>query len=153
MSEQLEKNVPVEILKQIIEKSPLGISLWKVEDPSDAGTYRLVFANSAASEAAGVSWEQFKDKTLREGFPKMMDTYAPKFWTEAIRTGHVQYLPDIEYSDDNVVKGIYSTVVVPIGKDYICLMIRNVTAERMAQRELKDKLVEIDKLRRENEDD
>lgn len=141
------KDVSVEVLKQVIETAPIGIYLWKVVDPTDAGSFVLVFGNSEGDRAGQLKWRDFEGKSLSEGFPKYAATPDAKFWAEAIRTGHTQYLPDIEYFDENVPKAIFSVIVVPIDKEYVCEIFRNVTAERTTQKQLKEKLLEIEKLR------
>ena len=61
---------------------PLGLSIWRLENPADVRTFRLVLSNPAAGGAAGVPMEKFRGKTMVEAFPakKPAGAYSSTDW-------------------------------------------------------------------------
>ncbi len=127
---ELDQYLSVDLLREVIDHLPIGIMLWKVEDVGDPGSWRLILSNAATNEATGISWKDFAGKTLREGFPKALETNVPEIWRRAMLSGRTEQMPDLNYEDRNVSRGIYGIIAVPIGNKYLCEVLRNITVDR-----------------------
>lgn len=137
-----------DVLIDTIKSSPIGTSIWRVTNPNNIDTNSIIFlfGNDAYDKTVGINSQNIVGKSLVDAFPNVVNTIAPKLFIDAMRTGNSQYSPDIEYSDKNVNKGIFRITISPIGSEYICLMVQNVTQERAMQEEIKKKILELDNL-------
>lgn len=66
-----------ELHRRLVERLPHAVSVWHQEDPSDPGSFRFLFLNSAAKRVDNVSYEFLQGKTLREAFPDFLETEGP----------------------------------------------------------------------------
>lgn len=139
----MEEKLSIETLQAILEHLPVGFALWRIEDINNPGTWRLVLGNAEYNKASGIDWKDFYGKTLRESFRGALETNVPEIWKKAAITGEEQQMPDLDYSDNNVVRGIFAIRVIPIGSEYICQILKNITTEKKVQKELNKKMEEL----------
>jgi PAS domain-containing protein len=72
--------------KGIVDQTSLGVLVVRQEDPDDLGSFRIVYANPAASEASRTSVDRFVGNMLLESFPNVT-TELLQAYVEVIRTG------------------------------------------------------------------
>ena len=85
--------------KSIVESSPLGLHLYRME--SD-GTLIFVRANAAADAILRLDNAQFIGKTLDQAFPGLSDSEIPERYREVCRTGQTWEAEQFFYKDDNI---------------------------------------------------
>jgi hypothetical protein len=98
----------------IFSELNLGLFIYHVEDPKDISTSRLIYANKEASRCTGTDLRRMLGKTIFEAFPYLDETEAPDRFAEVIKTRKPVHVGVVEYSDNDVRHGKYSTRAFPM---------------------------------------
>lgn len=123
--------VTPELLEAVLEAIPLGVKIWRLEDPADAGSLRLLFSNAAASEATGVPRNLVLGKTIAEGFPEAVPEGIAERFASVVRSGKAADLGEITYSDPRVREGVFAVAAYPLPDQCVGLVFTNLTKERL----------------------
>jgi len=114
----------------------IGLVIWHLEDISDPKSFRLIFANSAASEGAGVDMEQFIGQTMLEAFPVAFETELAQQYYDVVRTGKASDLGETWYGDENVPRSIFTLKVFPLPDNHMGIAFENVTERKQVEERL-----------------
>jgi diguanylate cyclase (GGDEF)-like protein/PAS domain S-box-containing protein len=106
---------------------PLGLSIWRLENPADARTFRLVLSNPAAGGAAGVSMEKFRGKTMVEAFPWIFETPIPKALQEVVLSGKARELGEIQSVDEYAPAGFFAGKAFSLRGNCVGVIFENIT--------------------------
>jgi PAS domain S-box-containing protein len=136
LAEELEK---LRLYEMIVEKMPLALTAWELEDLDDPGSFRLLACNPAIEEATGAPYREFIGTTVRETFPSSLETEGPHIYAEAVRTGQVRKLPDLHFpGDEQTAAGVYSVTVVPLGGRVAAMFCENITERKRTEEALRE---------------
>jgi PAS domain S-box-containing protein len=138
LTEELEKlRQELQLYEMIVEKMPLALAVWKLEDLNDPGSFRLIACNPQIEKATGAPYREFVRTTVRETFPSSLETEEPHIYAEAVRTGQVQELPALHFpGDEQTAAGVYSATAVPLGDRFVAIFAENITERKRAEEEL-----------------
>jgi len=138
-AELREVNEYLHICVEVIDCIPIGINIWKIEEPSDVGSLRLIISNQAADEAARTSLAPFIGTTVRQSFPTILETEFPEVYAEVMRTGCSKTISEFRWpGDDNVPEGIYERTVFPVGENYVATSFENITERKRTEEALRE---------------
>jgi two-component system NtrC family sensor kinase len=132
------------LYRAIAETSRSGIVVYRLEDPNDISSLRLVFANQAASEVTGIDIEPRIGKRIFEAFPNLQQTRIPEVFTEILKSGQGRTVGDIIYQDREAPGAVYEVEASPAGSDLLVVGFRNVTALRDAEKRSGDLASELE---------
>jgi len=95
------------VLDALLSELNVGLFIYHLEDPDDATTLRLVYANREAARSTGLDIDKRLGKTILEAFPPLGETDLPQTFTEVITTQksrriEVPYEEDGEHADYSV---------------------------------------------------
>ena len=145
MPEQEEKDQATQLLslhsqvnmyKGFLEKLPLGVSILKLEIPGDPGSLRIIARNSTAERITGLSNIKALGKTIREYFPKFLETEGADLFMKALQTQTLQHIGELRYGDENVKEGTFSVNAIPIGSLLLAVVYEDITERKQAMAEL-----------------
>lgn len=137
MSDQPTLDTTIDFYRRIVERMPLGLTVWELEDVEDPGSFRLVASNPLIEAATGVPFGKLVGQTVREAFPSSLETEGPSVYAEAVRTGHVQELPELRRYGEEVVQGeVFSVTAVPLGGNFVGIFAENITERKRAEEEV-----------------
>ncbi len=131
---------------RVIERLPLGLTVWKLEDVQYPGSFRLIASNPQIDDATGIRFATFIGTTVRESFPTSLETDGPHIYAEAVRTGQVQRLPDLERYGDEIERegAVFAVTAVPLGGPLVAIFAENVTERNRSEEELHRLALAID---------
>ena len=144
--------IPVDspqVYKNIVEQIPLGIGVWKLEDPGDSGSLRYIYRNPAADQATRAPLRKFIGITIRENFPMLMETEFPSTLVDVIRTGRPAELGDFTYGDDTIPEAVYSVKVFHLGEQTVGMSFQNVTEIKRAEKAREEALAALESANKE----
>ncbi|MBD2093730.1 PAS domain-containing protein [Trichocoleus sp. FACHB-591] len=136
--ERQEAAQHLQLYADVVSNTQVGLVVWQLEDVNDPGSFRLLIANPAASEATGLDFASLVGKTMAEGFPKLLQTPLVQQYVEVIRTGQSLDLGEIVYSEDGVSTGIYSLKAFPLPNRCIGFAFENITARKQIESQLQE---------------
>ena len=112
----------------------VGLYVYQVDDPDDAGSLRLVYANPASVAATGVELDAIVGKPIREAFPQLIGTPLPQAYLDLALGGEPRGLDDVKYWDHGVARQMFSVHAFPLPNRSVGLSFTNLTAQRVAER-------------------
>jgi len=107
----------------------MGLLIYHVESPEDIRTARLIYANRQASEFTGTDLRRQVGKLIFDAFPYLVDTEIPRLYQEAISDRKSHHVGIVDYEDENVQRGRYSTRVFPMPSECIGVLFDTVPLE------------------------
>jgi hypothetical protein len=107
----------------------LGLLIYHVENPQDIRTARLIYANKQASEFTGTDLRRQVGKLIFDAFPYLVDTEVPLLYQEVASQKKSHHVGIVDYEDENVRRGRYSTRAFPMPSDCIGIFFETVPDE------------------------
>lgn len=127
--EDLEEAHREDWSRRIIESSPMGMHMYKLEPDG-----RLVFtgANPAADRLLGVDNSAFIGKDVKEAFPPLADSEIPQRYTEAARDGVSWHSEQVSYEDERIA-GAFEVYAFQMSPGRMVAMFTDITVRKRAE--------------------
>ncbi len=138
ITERKKAEIEMQQATDIFNNIQTGMYIYKLENPNDDRTLRMVAANPATVTLTGVPVESIIGKTLDENFSGLREKDIPFRYAEVIRTGIPYSNEDIFYSDNNVIEGAFSVKTFPLPDNRIAVAFENITEKKIYEKALKD---------------
>ena len=120
----------------VFRVAPVGLYLYRLEDPADDASLRLIDANEAAAAFTGVANAAIVGKRIDEAFPGLRDAGFVARFHAAIRDGAPADFGEFTYAEAaGRAAGTYRCQGIPLADGAsIAVCFENVTATRAAER-------------------
>lgn len=130
---------------EVLQRMPMGMVLWRVEEDDDPPTVRVVAANRAATAGSAARPADLLGRTVDEVFPGQSGVARADEILDAHRTRHLVDLGEVEATeaDGVLAPGTYRRAVVPLPGGLVATLVENVTARREAERHRRELLQRI----------
>jgi PAS domain S-box-containing protein len=122
-----------EKFRNIVESSPMGIHMYKLEPDG-----RLIFtgANPAADAILGINNTQFFGKTIEEAFPPLVNTEVPGRFRRACVKDETWQAEQIDYEDKQI-KGAFEVHAFQTAPGTMAAMFLDITHRKQTEDKLK----------------
>lgn len=130
-------------LRKALDLVEVGVSVFRLEDPEDPGSFRWLSTTEGAHRATGVDATPFIGTLIRESVPAAVDSLPVKAMMAAVRTGQTQELPEFDYGDDIFPTATYRARYVPLGDSVVAAVVENITELSKTRKELEEKHGEL----------
>lgn len=126
----------------LLDRLSLGVSVYRLEDPDDPRSFRLVYSNPASGAITGLDVASELGRRVTDIIPGADDMGILGTYAEVLRTGQSRDLGTIEYGDERIERSTYAVQAVPMGTDSVAVVFENVSDRReiRALREVQEKL-------------
>ncbi len=142
----LQQGVPFE---QLFDLIPTGIAVWRLDQPDDPTSLRLVAANAASAAQLGIDLRLLIGQRMLEVFPttprKQLDLYA-----QVVNAGQAQNLGEVSFDDGNGGAVIYEMHLIPLRDRHLCVIHTDVTERKRAEEALRQSMQLEETLRAQN---
>ncbi|MEM9976520.1 MAG: PAS domain S-box protein [Cyanobacteria bacterium P01_D01_bin.2] len=118
---------------EAMENMQDGFHLWRLENPGDAGSFRLQLSNPAAERLLGLPNEQALGQHMLEAMPNLAGTPLPDICCQAVVTGKKRDLGDVTYVLPNGEPHIFAVKIFPLQDQFLGVLFEDVTAQRLEQ--------------------
>ncbi len=127
--EDLEEAHREDWSRRIIESSPMGMHMYKLEPDG-----RLVFtgANPAADKLLGVDNSIFIGKDVKEAFPPLAGTEIPRRYIEAARDGVSWHSEQVSYEYEKIA-GAFEVYAFQMSPGRMVAMFTDITVRKRAE--------------------
>jgi PAS domain S-box-containing protein len=122
---------------ELLRELPVGVVLLRLEDRSDAESFRIIDANRAAAKITRSASRMLLGKTLAD-FPKLLETPLPGHLLATLHTGEARDLGEIAYGDESIRDGVYSVRAFPLSDNFLGVAFEDVTDRIQAERTLRE---------------
>ena len=126
----------------LLDQLPIGISVYRLEDPDDPASLRVVYSNPASGEITGLDAEAERGKLLTEVAPGVAETEYPAIYADVVRTQTARDLGTVEYGDARIRASLFAIRAVPVGDREVAVVFEDVSdrAEVRALREAREEV-------------
>ena len=140
-----------DLFPRIFDDSPLGKLIYRLEDPADRGSFRLVRANASAARAAHPRIFSHVGKTLNETSPYLLDTDIPDHYAAAARHGEFRQWV-ITTDARALAEKTYEAHCAALGDGYIVVAFQDISERTRMQQEVSRHVAELERSNRELDD-
>jgi PAS domain S-box-containing protein len=123
---------------EIVRYMQVGMYSYRLEDPADDASFRMVASNPAAEQFTGVPGDQILGDLIDDCFPGLRKLGIPAAMREVVQSGTPRHLDQLVYADTRVVKSAFAVDIFPVPPDRVGLTFENVTERRRAEQALQD---------------
>jgi PAS domain S-box-containing protein len=132
LSELDRAQAETRLFDSVFRNIDVGVAIWRLEDPADSGSFRMIALNAAASRMTGVQAHEVLGRGISE-FPEVVaDGYADVF-RRVLESGKGEDLGEVRYGEARTGAGIYSTKVFPLPDRCVGVAFENVSERKRAQ--------------------
>jgi len=71
----------------VLQRLPIGLGIWRLEDPTDPGSFRFLYANEASDEISGLDSSSRLGRTAREAVPEAVAAGIFENYRQVVLTG------------------------------------------------------------------
>ncbi|MED5370206.1 MAG: chemotaxis protein CheB [Myxococcota bacterium] len=121
-----------DIQRSALDSLALGVAIWKLEDPSDLGSFRLLYVNPASGKVSGIMNAQVVGKTAAEAFQPSLEQGLFGAFKEVLDTKAAQ-TTIFEYRDPRTSPRWLRRVLSPGPMGTVMVLFEDVTIERATQ--------------------
>ena len=122
--------------KRIVDNASMGVLILRQEAPGDPRSFRMTYANGAASEASRTSMDRMVGTMIVDSFPNVTDDLLQTY-VHVIETGLPASIGELRYGDENVPEGVFSLTVSHLGNREVAVIYENVTERLRAESALR----------------
>jgi signal transduction histidine kinase len=123
------------VVAEIADSLEIGLHVYQVDDPLDAGSMRLIYANPASARAIGLDLVEKIGQPMRDAFPGLMDMPLPAIYLEIALGGVARNIGDVWYGDDLVPRQLFSVRAFPLADQSVGLSFTNLTAQHLVEQQ------------------
>ena len=133
---------PAPYALDLLDRLPLGVSVYRLEAPDDPASFRLAYANAAAGEITGLDVAREVGRPLVDVAPGVAASGLLDRYAAVVRSGEAADLGLVTYGDDRIAERTYQVDAVPVGERSVAAVFRDVSAraELQALRETREQL-------------
>ena len=121
----------------LLDRLPLGVSVYRMADPDDVRSFRLVYSNAASEALTGLRAEDEVGRLLIDVVPGIVETDVLDRYAEVVRTGRPADLGLITYGDERIAERTYQIQARPLPGRAVGVVFEDVT-ERSELRALRE---------------
>ncbi len=121
----------------IVNNMQVGLHVYRLEDPSDSHSLRMIMANTASAELTGIPVEEIVGRMLDENFPYLRKRGIPQKYADVARSGEGIQFEEITYEDDRVAFAVFSVKAFPLPERCVGVAFENITNRVRMEQELR----------------
>jgi len=117
----------------IVERMQVGLYVYRLVDPTDDQSLRLVSANPAAVTLLGLSEQEIVGKAIDDISPVFRQTGITEKFAEVVRSGLSFEEEEFFYSDQNIKEAAFSFKSFPLPDKCIGVLFEDITKRKNAE--------------------
>ena len=119
--------------QDLLDRLPLGISIYRLEDARDPESLRLIYSNAAAEAITGLDNETEVGRRLVEIIPDIRETGMLEVYAEVARTQQAHDLGTVTYGDDRIEEATYAVRALPLPDRSLAVVFEDVSERAEVQ--------------------
>jgi signal transduction histidine kinase/DNA-binding NarL/FixJ family response regulator len=127
----------LEVRERLVDQMPIGVTVFEWEDSADLGAFRVLWRNPAARTVTLLGEGDAIGTTLRESYPRLLQTDLPRAMARAIETGQPVSVPPLRYGDARVREAVWQIEAAPLGDRLVGLFFSDVTERESLEQQMR----------------
>lgn len=132
------------LIDDVLVDFNMGLLIYLLENPDDARTLKLIYANQEASRYTGVDLQPRVGKYIYDAFPALASTEIPKAFQEVLLKKEAARIGMVEYSDEQIGRSAYSVKAFPMPNQCVGVIFENVALRKQVDELLKKHTSELE---------
>jgi len=134
-----------QLYETIVQHIPIAASVWRLEQPDDLESFRLIGANPATQQTVGFDLSAEVGRRLVDifGSPK---THL-QFYADVLRSGQPRDLGEIKSESERLPDQVFLVQAIPLSHNDLCLMGENITARKRTEEMLRQTIAQEETIR------
>ena len=128
----------------LLDRLPLGISIYRLEDARDPRSFRIVYGNAASGDITGLNVTRETGRRLVDVVPNIGETGLLEVYAEIVRTQEGRDLGTVTYGDDRIEEATYGIRAIPLADRCVAIVFEDVS-DRSEVRELHDARADLER--------
>jgi rsbT co-antagonist protein RsbR len=121
------------LLDTLIQRLPINISVWHLEDLNDPTSFRLTIANTGSSAGhADIDMKAEVGRRMQEIFPGVQEALTQRY-VEVLRSGQTSALGEMSYADEHINERIILIQAIPLSHAHLCITAEDITERKRAE--------------------
>jgi hypothetical protein len=108
----------------------LGVLVWRLEDPRDVRSLRLLDLNRAAERELGMSAREAVGKVIAEAFPALMRTDLPDRCRTVVACGKPESIGEVRCADARNQDSVFWFDCFPLSGNCVGIVFENITERK-----------------------
>jgi signal transduction histidine kinase len=122
----------VQLYSDVVRQMPIGLTIWRLEDPEDPRSLRFISANPASFDLLGVELTTLINRRILEAFPAVPENHLT-IYADVARSGRNCRSLECVYGDDRVATNTWSVRAFPLPDRCVGLAFENISARKAAE--------------------
>ena|GEM_PF-599863 len=135
ITEKEKSQASVRMLSSLVELMPLGVDVFRLEDPEDPTSFRLIACNRAAEQISHMPRDDEVDQSILDVFP-MTDRDTLDAFASSVQTGNTVEDLYNDYLAEHIPDTDYETSLVPLSGETLAVLFKDVSGRRTLKRAL-----------------
>jgi rsbT co-antagonist protein RsbR len=129
------------LLDTLVQRLPMKIAIWRLEDPLDPTSFRLALVNySTSAVSSQIDMRAEVGRRIREILTNISDALLQRY-VEVLRSGQPAKIAELSYADDRFGQGFLNIQAIPLSEEYLCLLIEDITSQKQAEEMLRQAIM------------
>ena len=111
----------------LLDRLPLGVSVYRLDDARDARSLRLVYSNPASGRLVGLDIDKEVGRRVVDILPGLDGSPILDAYADVARTGTARDLGDVTYGDERVARRTYHVEAIPLPGRQVGVLFEDVT--------------------------
>ncbi|NND71930.1 MAG: hypothetical protein HKN43_10150 [Rhodothermales bacterium] len=127
----IDKESMVQLVSTIFADLNIGMLIYQLEEPGNASSLRLLYANEAASHYTGADLTGRVGKRILEAFPALKDSDIPQSFHDIAHERRSRNLGSFEYDGDKAIeRSHYAIKAFPMPSDCVGVAFENISVRK-----------------------
>ncbi len=111
----------------LLDQIPLGVSVYRLDEPGDPTSFRLVYSNAASARMTGLRVQDEVGRLLVDVLPEIAQTDVLERYAEVVRTGKPAGLGLVRYGDERIEERTFEVHAHPLSGPTVGVVFEDVT--------------------------
>jgi rsbT co-antagonist protein RsbR len=121
------------LLHTLIERLPIRIAIWHLEDADDPSSFRLLMVNYSSSALhSKIDMRAEVGRRIKGILPGVSDELLQRY-VAALRLGQPVSLAEMSYADERMGNVVLNIQAIPLSREHLCILVEDVTARKQAE--------------------
>jgi rsbT co-antagonist protein RsbR len=122
-----------QLYETIVQRIPTGVAVWRLEQPDDPFSIRLVGANAAGNrQSNGIELNALVGQRMIDIFPTVPEILY-QIYAEVVRSGQPRDMGETTFADEQGNELLFSIQLFPLPDDCLCVAFENITERKRTE--------------------